>query len=95
MPNALASMIIGISSLVLSFFFVGLVLGIVGLILSNKAQSAFNQNPNMYTGEGMIAAGRVTSVLGIIFGAVSLVSAIASMLIFGCSMFYVIDLLNV
>lgn len=94
-PNAVAGMILGISSLVFGCFFVGLVLGVVGLVLSNKAQNAYNQSPDKYAGEGMIKAGRITSILGIIFGSIVLVAGIVSMIIVGESFFFFFDLLDI
>lgn len=86
-PNAVASMVLGISSLVFGCFFVGLVLGIIGLILGNKAQAAYNANPDLYTGEGMIKAGRITSIIGIILGAVAILWSLIALAIGGAGAF--------
>ena len=93
-PNAVASMVLGISSLVFGCFFVGLVLGIIGLILGNKAQAAFNANPDLYTGEGMIKAGRITSIIGIILGGVAIIWSLVALAIGGASAFALWEMLG-
>ena len=69
-PYAVAALVLGICSLLFGCFFVGLVCGIVGLVLANKGLAAYNANPAAYSGFGMLKAGKVTSILGIIFGAI-------------------------
>ncbi len=69
-PYAVAALVLGICSLLFGCFFVGLVCGIVGLVLANKGLTVYNTNPNVYNGYGMLKAGKVTSILGVIFGSV-------------------------
>ena len=93
-PNAVASLVLGIASLVLGCFIVGLVLGIVGLVLGNKAQKTYYENPVLYTGEGMFKAGRITSIIGIVLGAISTVGGIIASVIAGGSLFFLPELLG-
>ena len=72
-PYAVASLVLGIASLVVSGLGITLVLGIIGLIFSNKGLAEFNEHPNLYTGDGMLRAGKVTSILGIVLGSIALV----------------------
>lgn len=75
-PYAVASMVLGISSLVVSGLGITLVLGIIGLIFSNKGLAEMNANPGMYTGDGMLRAGKVTSIIGIVLSSIALVTII-------------------
>ncbi len=93
-PNAVASLVLGISSLVLGCFIVGLVLGIIGLVLGNKAQKIYYATPELYTGEGMFKAGRITSIIGIVFGAISTVGGLIASIVAGGSLFFLPDLLE-
>lgn len=68
--KATGSMVCGICSLVLGFPLVGLILGIIGLILSSQAKG------EGYYG-GMRTAGFVLSLIGLIFGGISLIGCIA------------------
>lgn len=67
--NATASLVVGIVALVTSWFFsswsfVGIVLGVVGIVL---AASAFKDCPAGRPGHGMAVAGLVLSILAISF----------------------------
>ena len=84
-PYAVAALVLGICSLVFGCFFVGLVLGIIGLVLANKGIRAYMANPELYTGYGMLKAGRITSILGIVFGAIYIVYYIVAVLILGAA----------
>lgn len=70
-PYAVASLVLGICSLVLGcLFFVGWVCGIVGLVLAKKGLTTYNANPEQYGGYGMLNAGKIMSIIGIVFGAI-------------------------
>lgn len=68
LPNATASLVLGILSIVTSCWFVGFVLGIIGLVLGNKARRIYLLAPEAYNGYGMANAGRITSIVGICIG---------------------------
>ena len=94
-PGAVASLILGISSLVFGCFMVGVVLGIVGLVMGNKAQTAYNANPGLYTGEGLFKAGRITSIIGIVLGAIATIWGIISMVVLGGSALALFEMLDI
>ena len=71
-PNAVAVLILGICSIVFGCMVLGLVCGIVGLILSRQAVAMHRENPNLEDW-GMVNAGRITSIIGIVLGAFSLI----------------------
>ena len=71
---AIASMVCGIVSIVFWFFGVtsilSLILGIVGLILSNNAKKQGFEG-------GILTAGFVLSIIGTVFGALIFISCVA------------------
>lgn len=83
-PNAVASLVLGILSLLSGCYGVGLILGIIGAILAGSGMKAYNANPSLYKGEGMLKTGKILSIIGIVFGAISLLTSII-MLISGAS----------
>lgn len=72
-PFAVAAMVLGICSIVFGCMFVGLICGIVGLVLAKKGTEAYNEAPDQYTGDGMLKAGKITSIIGIILSALYIV----------------------
>lgn len=82
-PYAVATLILGICSIVFGCFFVGLICGIVGLVLGGKGKKVYNESPASYTGYGMLSAGRILSIIGIIFGAIYVIYYIIAVAILG------------
>lgn len=70
LPNATAVLVLGICSIVFSCFGVGLVLGIIGLVLSSKGRKMYKENPSLYDGYGSLTAGFVTSIIGTCLGGI-------------------------
>ncbi len=68
LPNASASLVLGILSIVTGCVFIGLVLGIIGLVISSKDKKMYDQNPQAYDGYGSLNAGRILSIIGIVIG---------------------------
>ncbi len=68
LPNAVAVLVLGICSILFGCIFVGLICGIIGVALSKKGKQMYLENPNKYVNYGMLNAGRITSIIGIIFG---------------------------
>ncbi len=67
-PGAVGSMVCGIISLVMFWVpVVGLVLGIIAIVLSNKARRDAVENPDLPT--GMATAGLVMGIIGTVIGA--------------------------
>lgn len=69
LPNATAVLVLGILSIVCSCFFVGLVLGIIGLVLGNKSRKMYKENPSIWDGYGQLNAGWIMSIIGLALGA--------------------------
>ncbi|MBO7224812.1 MAG: hypothetical protein J6V35_02745 [Bacteroidales bacterium] len=93
-PNSVVALVLGIASLVFGCFFVGLACGIVGLIFANKGLAQYNANPNQYSGKGMLTAGKITSIIGIIIGGLYIVYFIIWGLILGSASLEIFDLLD-
>lgn len=85
-PNSVAALVLGICSIVLGCGFVGLVCGIVGLVLANKGLVQYNEDPSLYTDNKMLNAGKITSIIGIVFGAIAVIIT----LIYGVSIFAIL-----
>ncbi len=74
LPNATASLVLGILSIPTCFCYglLGLILGIIAIVLGKKAKKVYAENPELYTGVGNAKAGYVTGVIGVILGAIYL-----------------------
>lgn len=84
-PNAVAALVLGILSIVTSCGFVGLILGIIGLVLAIKGRQAYLMAPDSYTGYGMLNAGRIMSIIGICIGGLYILYMIVFAAIIGMS----------
>ncbi len=71
-PYAVAAMVLGIVSLMASALGLTLVLGILGLVYSNRGLAECRRNPGMYSGESMLMAGKVTSIVGIVLSCIAI-----------------------
>lgn len=85
-PNSVAALVLGICSIVLGCGFVVLGCGIVGLVLANKGLVQYNEDPSLYTDNKMLNAGKITSIIGIVFGAIAVILT----LIYGVSIFAIL-----
>lgn len=70
----IASLVLGISSIFFSLFFIGLLLGIIGIVLAVKQR---NVSPN-----GVATAGLVTSIIGTGFSAIFVLVAFVGFMLF-------------
>ncbi len=74
LPHSQSALIFGILSIVTSCCcggFIGLIFGIIGLNNSKKAIAIHSENPEMYNGINNANTGRITSIIGIVIGAIS------------------------
>ena len=73
LPNATAVLVLGILSLVgcLCYGLPGMILGLIGLILANKDEKLYRQNPTMYSDYGNLKAGKILSIIGLVLGLLS------------------------
>jgi len=68
LPNATAVLVLGICSIVFGCFFVGLILGIIGIVLSGKGRKLYKDDPTLYDGYGSLNAGFIMSIVGTCLG---------------------------
>ena len=69
--GSVASLVLGICSIVFSCGIVGLILGIIGLAQAKKANAAIAADPAL-GGAGLAKGGKITSIIGIVLGAVAI-----------------------
>jgi hypothetical protein len=87
LPNATATLVLGIISIIGSFCygFPGLICGIIGLVLGNKDRKLYQTYPEMYNPSslGTSNAGRVCSIIGICIGGAFLLLIIVLLIVMG------------
>ena len=70
-PTAVASLVLGILSINFSSLVIpGFILTAIGKRKANEGYDAIASNPDVYSGEGMLNAGRITSKVGLILSIV-------------------------
>src|ERR1700739_3439977 len=85
LPNATASLVFGIISIVglLCYMIPGLICGIIGLVLSSKDRKLYNTYPDMYSAASYSTsnAGRICSIIGLCLAAVLLLIIIIALIL--------------
>lgn len=94
LPNATAALVLGILSIVFGCLFVGLILGIIGLVLSKKGKEVYRENPTGYSGYGALNAGRILSIIGIVLGGLYTLYYIVIVSIIGTAAFSLWDVFS-
>jgi hypothetical protein len=89
-PNATAVLVLGIISIVGCFCygFIGLILGIIALVLSGKANKLYNENPALYTEASFknLKAGKVCAIIGTCVSAAYIIFLIIYIVIIGAAL---------
>jgi hypothetical protein len=93
LPNSQGILILGIFSLITTFCcgglgFVGLVLGIIAVVMSSKAEQMYAENPAAYT-EGSyknVNAGRICGIIGIVVNGIMIIAGIIYLLVVGAGL---------
>lgn len=70
LPNAVSTLVLGICSILFTFVFVGLILGIIGLAISGAGTRIYRDNPSVWSGYGILTAGRTLPILGVVMGSI-------------------------
>lgn len=73
LPNSTAVLVLGICSIVFGCFFIGLVLGIIGIVLSGQGRKLYRADPTQYEGWGALNAGYILSIIGTVLGGLYIV----------------------
>ncbi|MBA6152547.1 CCC motif membrane protein [Gelidibacter maritimus] len=78
LPNATLILVFGILSIVTCccYGIIGLPLGIIALVLANKATKLYMESPEIYTGFQNVKTGRILAIIGIVLNAIYLIYAI-------------------
>lgn len=78
LPNATLILVFGILSIVTCccYGIIGLPLGIIALVLANKATAAYAADPELYTGFQNVKTGKILAIIGIALNGIYLIYAI-------------------
>lgn len=78
LPNATLILVFGIISIVTCCCYgvIGLPLGIIALVLANKATALYATDPELYTGFQNVKTGKILAIIGIILNAIFLITVI-------------------
>ncbi len=76
LPHSTAALVLGIFSIITCCFngIPGVILGVLGLMQSKKAITIHNEDTELYDGIGNANAGKIISIIGLIFSAIALIS---------------------
>lgn len=78
LPNATLILVFGILSIVTCCCYgvIGLPLGIIALVLANKATTVYAADPELYTGFQNVKTGKILAIIGIVLNGIYLIYAI-------------------
>ncbi len=76
LPHSTAALVLGIFSIITCCFngIPGVILGVLGLMQSKKAIAIHNEDTELYEGIGNANAGKIISIIGLIFSAIALIA---------------------
>jgi len=94
LPNSTVVLVLGICSILFGCFFVGLVLGIIGISLSSNGRRMYRENPDLYEGYGALNAGWIMSIIGTILGGLYIFYWIIAVAILGGAGFSLLQLMG-
>jgi len=83
LPYAQSSLVYGIISIITAcccFGLPGLIFGIIGLNHSKKAMEIYENDPSQYFGSGNANTGKITSIIGIVIGAIAILQLVYALL---------------
>lgn len=85
LPNATLILVFGIISIVTCCCYgvIGLVFGVIGLILANKALKLYAENPEIYEGVQNVKTGRILSIIGIVLNVIYLLMSLWAISTYG------------
>ena len=85
LPNSTLILVFGILSIVTCCCYgvVGLILGIVAIVMANKATKVYAANPELYTGFQNVKTGKILAIIGIILNVLMLIYMIWIISVFG------------
>lgn len=94
LPNSTVVLVLGICSLVFGCFFVGLILGIIGISMASKGRKMYRDNPELYEGYGALNAGWIMSIIGTVIGGLYIFYWVIAVAILGGAGFSLLQLMG-
>ncbi|MBI2279909.1 MAG: hypothetical protein HYU68_04370 [Bacteroidetes bacterium] len=90
LPNATGVLVLGILSIVFCFCYgvIGIVLGIIAIVLANKANKLYLENPTNYSESSYknMKAGKVCAIIGLCLSSLYLIVVIIYISIVGAAL---------
>ncbi len=83
LPNATATLVLGIFSIITSCSGIGLVLGIIGLVISREGVRLYKETPQRWINYSNLNVGRIMCILGLIFNGIFLFFVIIYAVVLG------------
>lgn len=85
LKNSTLILVLGILSIVTCCCYgvLGIILGIVTIVLAQKATAAYAENPDMYTGFQNVKIGKILAIIGIILSILYLFATVWMISTFG------------
>ncbi|WP_406683974.1 CCC motif membrane protein [Seonamhaeicola sp. MEBiC1930] len=85
LPNSTLILVFGILSIATCccYGIIGLILGIIAIVLANKAAKVYAENPEAYTGYSNVKTGKILAIIGIILSALYFILVIWMITTFG------------
>ena len=82
LPNSTLILVFGILSIVslCCFGITGLILGVIAIILANKATKLYIENPHGYTGFQNVKTGKILAIIGVVLNGIYILIAIPRLL---------------
>lgn len=78
LPNSTLILVFGILSILTCccYGIIGLILGIIAIVLANKATKIYAENPEDYTGYSNVKTGKVLAIIGVILCAIYIITVV-------------------
>lgn len=78
LPNATLILVFGILSIITCccYGIIGLALGVVAIILANKAIKIYAENPDEYIGYSNVKTGKILAIIGVVLCVIYLITII-------------------
>nr|WP_321234249.1 CCC motif membrane protein [uncultured Psychroserpens sp.] len=85
LQNSTLILVLGILSIVTCCCYgvIGLILGIVTIVLANKATAIYAENPDLYSGFQNVKIGKILAIIGLVLSALYLIFTIWAIMTFG------------
>lgn len=90
LPNATATLVLGILSIVSCFCygFLGVILGIIGLAISANSVRMYKESPDLYEGYGNLKSGRIMCIIGLILSSIVVIVWLVYVVFLGYALSY-------